>query len=364
MDIVAKVESLWKRLSKKERRELVSQAMGGRDGDWRMRCKIVRNLARRESPTKIATILACSRSHVYRVAHRFLEQGLAGLVDRREDNGDAKVTEQYEWTVLVAVAFSPQYYGYERPTWTQELLVLAAAGQTQIVVSTTTMSRLLAKHGVRRGRPKPTVKCPWAKAWKTRCLNKIKRLRAGLSPGEVLLYVDEVDIHLNPKIGADYMLPGQQKTVLTPGQNEKRYLAGALNAVTGRLAWVEGQRKTSALFIALVDQLVKRAYAWATKIHLVLDNFKIHSSRAVEAARRGWGPRVEFHFLPPYCPDHNRIERLWKDLHDNVTRNHTCASMDELMLRVNAYLEPRRRTGTHQYVTANENRAPESRMAI
>ena len=29
------------------------------------------------------------------------------------------------------------------------------------------------------------------------------------------------------------------------------------------------------------------------------------------------------HFLPPYCPDHNRIERLWKDLHDNVTRNHT-----------------------------------------
>jgi transposase len=28
------------------------------------------------------------------------------------------------------------------------------------------------------------------------------------------------------------------------------------------------------------------------------------------------------HFLPPYCPDDNRIERLWKDLHDNVTRNH------------------------------------------
>ena len=33
------------------------------------------------------------------------------------------------------------------------------------------------------------------------------------------------DIHLNPKIGPDYMLRGTQKWVLTPGKNRKRYLA-------------------------------------------------------------------------------------------------------------------------------------------
>ena len=44
------------------------------------------------------------------------------------------------------------------------------------------------------------------------------------------------------------------------------------------------------------------------------------------------------HFLPPYCPDHNRIERLWQDLHANVTRNHRCVSMDELLLRVRSFL--------------------------
>jgi len=350
MRIVQQVSEGWKRLSKSERRWLVSEAMNGREGNWRMRCKIVRNLARGESPTRIAAILGCSRSQVYRVAERFVEQGLAGLVDRREDNGEAKVTEDYEWTVLVAVAHSPQEYGWQRPTWTQELLVLVAARETQIHVSTTTMCRLLARHGVRRGRPKPVVECPWSKARKTRRLNEIQRLQERLLPGEVLLYEDEVDVHLNPKIGDDWMLRGQQKTVLTPGQNQKRYLAGALNHATGRLAWVEGPRKTSALVIALVDHLVKRAYARATKIHVVLDNFKIHSSRAIEAARRRWGGRVEFHFLPPYCPDENRIERLWKDLHDNVTRNHTCSTMEELMERVHHYLEPRRRTGSHHYV--------------
>lgn len=131
----------------------------------------------------------------------------------------------------------------------------------------------------------------------------------------------------------------------SPGKNEKRFLAGALNASSGRLTWVEGTRKTSALFIALVDHLVTKAYSRTKVIHLVLDNFRIHSSRAVEAARARWGDRVQFHFLPPYCPDNNRIERLWKDLHGNVTRNHKCTEMSELMANVNEYLEPRRRTG-------------------
>jgi len=230
-------------------------------------------------------------------------------------------------------------------------LILAAAHQTQIRVSTATMSRLLARHGVRHGRPKPIVDCPWPKARKTRRLNEIRRLREALLPGEVVLYVDEADIHLNPKIGDDWMLRGQQKTVRTPGQNQKRYLAGALNHVTGRLAWVAGPRKTSALVIALVDHLVKRAYARARTIHLVLDNFRIHSSRAIQAAHVRWGDRVQFHFLPPYCPDENRIERLWKDLHDNVTRNHTCTTMEELMQCVHDYLEPRRRSGSHRYAT-------------
>lgn len=45
-------------------------------------------------------------------------------------------------------------------------------------------------------------------------------------------YEDEVDIHLNPKIGADWQLHGQQKSVVTPAQNEKYYLTGELHSVT------------------------------------------------------------------------------------------------------------------------------------
>lgn len=46
---------------------------------------------------------------------------------------------------------------------------------------------------------------------------------------EVAAYEDDVDIHRNPKIGPDWMVRGPQKEVMTPGRNEKRDLAGAVD---------------------------------------------------------------------------------------------------------------------------------------
>ncbi|WP_240359641.1 hypothetical protein [Pyxidicoccus trucidator] len=42
-----------------------------------------------------------------------------------------------------------------------------------------------------------------------------------------------------------------------------------------------------------------------------------------------------------YFPQANRIERVWLDLHANVTRNHRCRALNGLMARVHAYLAAR-----------------------
>jgi transposase len=285
-----------------------------------------------------------SRSQVYRMIERFAKEGLAGLADRREDNGECKVTWHYETVLWEVVAGSPQDHGYRRPTWTQELLILVVGKQTGIRISPTTMSRLLKRLEIRLGRPKPIVGCPWSKARKTRRLNKIRRLIAELPKGEVVVYMDEVDVHLNPKIGPDWMLPATQKTVMTPGKNQKRYLAGAFNARTGQLSWVEGERKTSTLFLHLLWHLLHKVYPTAKRIHVILDNYRIHSSQQVQLALPNMEGRIELHFLPPYCPDDNRIERVWRDLHANVTRNHRCRTMGQLMKEVRAYLRRRDRS--------------------
>ncbi len=293
-----------------------------------------------------------AKSQVYRVAGRFLTGGPAGLADRREDNGQPKITPAYRAELLRLVEGSPREFGYRRPTWTQELLARVLAERVEVAISAAAMSRLLGRLGVGLRRPKPVVKCPWKEARRRRRLRAIERLVMHLPDDEVEVYVDEVDIHLNPKIGLDWMVWGQQKTALTPGQNQKRYLAGALDARTNKLIWVEGQRKTSLLFLHLLYRLVTRTYRTARVIHLILDNYGIHDSLQVRLALATVKGRVKLHFLPPYCPDHNRIERVWQDLHANVTRTHRCQTREELMVQVQVYLRARNKRGRHCYPRA------------
>jgi transposase len=328
--------------------------MRASDAVIRCRCKIILSLVQGKTPTMIAHGGLCAKSQVYRVADRFIEHGLVGLADRREDNGENKATEAYGMALLRLIEGSPQEHGYRRPTWTQELLILVLVEQTGIRVSVTTMCRLLRRLRIRLNRPKPTVDCPWPKRRRTRRLRAIHRLIDNLAPGEVVLYLDEVDIHLNPKLGPDWTLAGKQKYVRTPGCNEKRYLAGALNPKTGKLTWVDGDRKNSLLFLDLLYKLVTKTYRSARRIHLILDNYGIHDSQQVQLAlKSAAASRIKLHFLPPYCPDHNAIERVWKDLHDNVTRNHRCTGMEELMAEVRIYLNARNQCGRHVYAMDN-----------
>lgn len=314
-----------------------------RDADTRVRYLIVLRTDRGHSGKRIARELGCCCATVSRTIARYRTLGEAGLVDRREDNGQAKADELYAQTVAWILESSPQDFSHRRPTWTRQLLIDTARRYTGVSVSVTTMGRLLKRLKVRRGRPKPTAPCPWSESARKQRVALIHALIDTLPAGEACVWEDEADVDLNPRIGLDWMLPGTQRTVMTPGQNVKRYLAGAMDAKTDRAVWVKGQRKTSRLFIAMLKKLLVE-YADKAVIHVVLDNFTIHSSRQTKLWLEEFGQKFRLHFLPPYCPDDNRIERkLWRELHANVTVNHRCATIRELMREVVHYLKSHNR---------------------
>lgn len=308
----------------------------------RVRYLIIINNWNGRSAREIEKVLKIHNTTVYRVVRNFRERGEASLWDGREDNGHEKMDADFLGLLDRIVRSSPQEHGWRRPTWTRETLVETMVRKTGIRIHAATMSRALALIRARRANPRPRVKCPWFPAVKTRRINVLRRLIETLSPREVAVYEDEVDVHLNPKIGLDWMGHGQQKEAMTPGKNEKRYLAGAQDVRTGEIHWVEAKQKNSYLFWDLLYTLTK-VYAQATTIHVILDNYGIHSSNIIGVALANFASRVRLHFLPPYSPDDNAIERVWKDLHANVTRNHNCATMTELMAEVRYYLRKRNR---------------------
>ena len=68
---------------------------------------------------------------------------------------------------------------------------------------------------------------------------------------------------------------------------------------------------------------------------------RVHKSRVTKAWLAEFGDRLRLHFLLPYCPNENRIERIWLDLHADVTRNHQQPGIWALLQQIHRYLAER-----------------------
>lgn len=325
-------------MSRPVRRYLIQ--LGRRSGDpaTAMRFLAVARLGLGHRTPRVSRDLEVARSTIVKAAERYASEGVDGLYDRRRGNGAAKVDDAFRRRVGQLLLRTPEDFGWSRPSWTRELLCLQMQREGRVAVAVCTMGRVLAHIGARLGMPKPVVLCPWPREARQRVLAEIRRLEARASAEEPVLYSDEVDIHLNPKLGRDWMLRGHQRRVVTPGKNQKFYLAGALDVRTGRLHTTGAERKNAALFCQLLWLLASR-YSRARRVHLVVDNYGIHSARLTKRTLEALRGRIVLHFLPPYCPDANRIERVWQDFHANVTRNHRCKSMNHLLSNARRYLD-------------------------
>jgi len=170
-----------------------------------------------------------------------------------------------------------------------------------------------------------------------------------LPDDEIAVFQDEVDIHLNPDIGSMWMRRGHQATVETPGNNQTRYLAGSLNGRTGRLIHAFGPRHNSALFPAHPRD-VKRALRRYRVIHGICHNASFHDSKAVRAYLAECRGQIVVHFLPSCSPDLNPIERIGWHLREEITRNHRCHTMEELIDLVMAWIENKKRFAVERSV--------------
>src|SRR6516164_7645079 len=326
------------RLSAADRKTLLQVYRRGTDPEQRLRAHILLLLDDRIAWTLIGTVLFTSSTTINRWRRRFLREGVASITDQRP--GRSGVREWWLALVLQWVTIEcPTRFGFVRSRWTCETVVVLLREDYRIVVSRETVRRRLRAADLVWRRPRPVLG-PEDPAYAVK-LGKIRALLRSLPPAEVAVFQDEVDINTNPKIGSMWMRRGQQAELLTPGTNVKRYLAGSLNWRTGELLLTEalpGQGRSAALFLAHLDELRRRLRRYRV-IHVICDNARSHDCRAVREYLQRWGHRVRLHYLPTYAPETNPIERVWWHLHDEITRNHRCQTVTELLDLVFRWLE-------------------------
>lgn len=316
------------------RRRLRRIVQKHRDANYRRRANALLLLQEGNSARAVHRLLRLSRTILRKMVGLYETYGEAGIVPEQPGCPQRTVSERLCAHLVALVQQSPADYGFRRTRWTSEMLALQIRDDLDIAIHASTVRRLLPKLGIVWNRARPTL-CI-ADPQKPRKMRAIRRALAAAGADTPVFYVDEADVDLNPRIGSAWMPRGQQTAVPTPGQNQKRYLAGALHAQTGNVVWVEGDRKNAFLFIRLLAAL-QRAYRHVRQIILILDNYAIHKSRITHCFL-SHHPKFRLLFQPVYHPWVNVIERLWKQLHDNITRNHRCPTMTQLMSNVRHFM--------------------------
>ena len=315
------------------------------------------------TPTEIAAFLFCSRSSVYRIVRAYRTGSLGISVDH-----EGRLSIAVQRSVLMPwltrslgalLKAAPRAYGWCRTRWSCAALAATLQAKHGIAVSAETVRRWLHEIGWGWKRAKLVAKDD--DPHRIERLARIRFQHEHWQAHEVMVFADELDIQLLPKVGAAWMPQGTQAAVMTPGKNEKHYLAGALHLTTGQVLYCLGPRKTNVLFRDLL-MLLDATYPAPeiTRIYVVVDNYCIHKAKAVEQ----WltkPPRFALLWLPTYCPRANPIERAFGDVHDKCTRNHTRKRLRDLVQDVEQHMQE---NGPWQYKLSQLYDAPEVTAAV
>ena len=141
-----------------------------------------------------------------------------------------------------------------------------------------------------------------------------------------MLFDDGVHPTMATQVSYGWILTGHRKPIATTASRTRMNLLGALNLESMALHVTEHETLDHA---SMEEHLthIRKAYPTAPKIHLILDQGPYNMSQNTKAKAEALG--IKLHYLPPYSPNLNPIERCWKILNEHVRNNKFFGSAQE-----------------------------------
>ena len=157
-------------------------------------------------------------------------------------------------------------------------------------------------------------KCPIdkQKVW----VANFESMLANKSENDVILFMDGVHPTHNTKYTKIWSEKGHPRFIESNTGREHLNICGAYNPDNQDLTFIEDVTINGETIIKLVKKIIQK-YPSNKNITIYLDNAKYHKSQKVKDFLATQN-NIKFDFLPPYSPNLNLIERLWKFANEKV----------------------------------------------
>jgi transposase len=160
-------------------------------------------------------------------------------------------------------------------------------------------------------------------------------LKASLGEDEPLLFMDAVHPTQATKISAGWIITGTDKPIETTGSRTRLNVIGAIQLGKLSQAVIKHADKVNGDSIIEFFKQIRHQYHVQKRIHLILDGAGYHKSKVVIAEAKRLD--IVLHTLPPYSPNLNPIERLWKVMNDHARNNQYFATAKEFRQKIEQF---------------------------
>lgn len=283
----------------------------------------------------IASQVDVCRNTVTNTIKRYQQGGLTGLT-QVNFRGTQSELSPYEDSLVAYFEKNPVSSVSEAITKIEEL--------TGITKSPTRVRDWMRKVGMKYQKTAqiPAKACPEKQeAWKT---NVFEPLKQRAEAGEIVLLFGDA-MHCVMGVFLSFLWSFTRVFIKSSPGRKRLNVIGALNAISKKVSYMTNMTRVNAETMMTFLTQLRDEYG-DKPIHLILDNARYQHCKAVKE----FAMAIDIHlvFLPPYSPNLNIIERLWKWTKKN-------AYMPSIMRSLRSLKKPSKKLWDKQIVNTKKN---------
>lgn len=280
------------------------------------------------SVRQISEIFGLHYNSVSRWFCRHRRGGLDSLRRRKARGATQILTSSHLRWLAKALSCEATKFGFATPLWTGTLVRILLRRERGVALDRVTVWRYLGRLGLSFQKPekrytqqdKRLVKRWIEREWPA-IQRWAKRSRA------ILYFEDESGVSLGPVIGKTWAPVGKTPIVRVSGRRGGVLAMSAISP-SGRMCFrLEKRRVNADVMIEFLDQI--GACHRRRKIGVIMDQAPCHVAKKVQAHARSTKRMRIFH-LPPYSPNLNPDEKVWRHMKHVAIKNHQAQDKRQL----------------------------------
>ena len=299
-----------------------------------MRMRAVKRIQDGESPGVVARVLGVDRSTVYGWLARYRRGGWNGLKAKPLSGRPPKLDgKKLRWVYDTVTKKNPLQLKFEFALWTREMVAKLIKDKFRIVLSAVSVGRLLAQLGITCQKPLHRAQErdeALVQQWLKKDYPEIKKMAQ--KQGADIYFGDAAHIRSDHHAGRTWGRRGETPIVEATGARHGMSLLSAISS-RGHMRFMIKQQGgvNAAVFI----EFLKRLIAGASRvIFLIVDRGPAHIARKTRAFVESLNGSLRLFYLPPYSPDRNPDELVWKHLKADTVGRMAITSKDDFKAKV------------------------------